>query len=247
MRSVQVGQWPANTKLCGPETGLLRAEPSDCKTVQLPLKIRLRTKNLFPYSCLIGVKMNINFAKALIISTMIFIGSANADADVRLSTAGLGPATFGMTLQQVEIALGKPLPLNAKQRKNWSTSQCYLETKELPGVSFMFERGRLLVISLDGSSRLTTRSGIAVGDSERKAIDLLKTDPTYRRNENRYDDGSKTNMEITVGKAVFDTKANSFRGMQMKISSVSGKIVAIEAGQASYVAMDEHEDSGECM
>ena len=191
--------------------------------------------------------MNINFAKALIISAMIFIGAANADADVRLSTAGLGPATFGMTLQQVEIALGKPLPLNAKQRKNWSTSQCYLETKELPGVSFIFERGRLLVVSLDGSSRLTTRSGIAVGDAERKAIDLLKSDPTYQRNENNYGDGSKTNMEITIGKAAFDTKANAYRGTLMKISSVKGKIVAIEAGHASYVAMVEHEGDDECM
>ena len=34
---------------------------------------------------------------------------------MRLSTAGLGPATFGMTLQQVEAALETRIPVDAKQ------------------------------------------------------------------------------------------------------------------------------------
>lgn len=172
---------------------------------------------------------------------------ASAQTDITLTTAGLGKATIGSTLQTVETVLQVSFQLNAKQRKNWLVEECYVSSKSLPGVGFVFERGRLLAVTLGKGANITTRSGIAVGDSERKAIDLLKSDPTYTRGENHYGDGSMTNMEIVVGKAKFNPQRNAYDGMLMKISSVKGRIDSIEAGRASYVALVEHENSGECM
>ena len=54
-------------------------------------------------------------------------------------------------------------------------------------------------------------------------------------------------MEITVSKVTFDARTSARLGTMVKISSTKGRIAAIEAGNASYVAMVEHEDSGECM
>ena len=167
--------------------------------------------------------------------------------ELRLSSTGLGKATFGMTLQQVEATLGVKFPLNAIQQKNWQEHLCYVITPQLLNVGFIFNNGRLQAIDVGEGSIIKTRSGIAVGDSESKAMDILKTDPTYFRQENQYGDRSNTNMEITVGKAIFNNSLNLYDGTMVKISSSKGKIVSIEAGDSNYVTMVEHEDSGECM
>lgn len=191
--------------------------------------------------------MSTGLRSAFSAALSILATTVSADTEMRLSTAGLGMATIGSTLQQVEKATNASFQLNAKQRKNWLTNSCYASSKQLPGVGFVFERGRLHAITLGEGAKFTTRSGIAVGDAERKAIDLLKSDPTYLRVENHYGDGSMTNMEIFVGKDKNNKQNNASDGLLMKISSVKGKIVAIEAGRASYVNMIEHEDDGECM
>jgi hypothetical protein len=56
-----------------------------------------------------------------------------------------------------------------------------------------------------------------------------------------------SNMEITLGKATFGKQNSAYAGVLIKISSVKGKIVSIEAGRASCVAMIEHEDDGKCV
>jgi len=186
-------------------------------------------------------------SKIVLAGLVIAVSAASAQTDMTLTTAGLGAATIGSTLQQVEKATNVSFQLNPNQRKNWLVEECYISSNSLPGVGFVFERGRLLAVTLGKGARITTRSGIAVGDAERKAIDLLKNDPTYTRGENHYGDGSMTNMEIVVGKAKFNPQRNAYDGMLMKISSVKGSIDSIEAGRASYVALFERENSGECM
>jgi hypothetical protein len=84
-----------------------------------------------------------------------------------LTVDGWGPVRIGMTEAQVDSALGAKLsgepvePDNACVEKGADT---------LPGLTFMFEEGRLTRISLDSDSKATTPRGIAVGATEEAVL-----------------------------------------------------------------------------
>jgi pimeloyl-ACP methyl ester carboxylesterase len=164
-----------------------------------------------------------------------------ASAHPRLSANGLGNATIGMTAQQVMQSLGVSLDMDARMRKNWGVAECSVSASTLPGSTFVFDRGQLAAVVLAAPSALRTREGIGVGDNERNAIDAYRTGRTYSRYVGRYDDGSGSSTEITVGVSAFNPSRNKWEGSLLKIRSRKGKITAIEAGLASYVAMDEHD------
>jgi hypothetical protein len=161
--------------------------------------------------------------------------------DLRLSSAGLGAAQFGMTLQQVEQALGSRLTVTDRQRRHWQSAVCSVHLKDRPGTQLVFDKGRFAATVLAAPSTIATRSGISIGDPERKAIDTLGKDPTYHRSENRYSDGKGATMEIFVGKVATDARTQELRGTLVRLTSVRGKVQQIEAGLASFVSMDEHE------
>ena len=76
-----------------------------------------------------------------------------------ISARGLSPAVFGMTPAQLSRATGEPLPaLQASEDQNCF----YLDSTRQPGVSFMFEQGRLRRIDIS-TQRVATVKGVGVG------------------------------------------------------------------------------------
>jgi hypothetical protein len=174
--------------------------------------------------------------------------SGQTQPNLVLGVDGLGPARIGMNAARVEQAIGSPLQVAAERRKTktWLSSECTVGAPRLPGVSFVFDHDRLTAVLLAEPSRLSTRQGVAVGDAERKATAALRSDPTFARNVSRYDDGSNTFTELSVGRATFDQRSNAYLGSIMRFSAKKGTITSIQAGLARYVAVDEHEGSGGC-
>ena len=178
----------------------------------------------------------------IVLSIVSLVAMVCAAAETRLSSAGLGAAQFGMSLQQVEQALGSTFQVTASQRAKWQSGECTTRSAGMPGTSLVFAKGRFSAAVLSKGSSAMTRSGLAIGNAEAKAIATLKGDPTYRRAESRYSDGKGNDMDIIVGKADFDKARGAFKGNIVRIFSQKGRIVTISAGQASYVMLDEHDD-----
>jgi hypothetical protein len=162
-----------------------------------------------------------------------------------VSNAGLGDAKFGMHIDAVERALGRPLVLpQGKSKEQVSALQCsYAGLTDLAEVILRFEKGQFRAVDI-GQPNVATRSGFKVGDPEKALIDKLKGDPTYRRGSSRYEDAI---MEITVGKLeMVDQNGQQIpRGWLLKFWSEKGRITHIQAGAADYVALDEHDEDCE--
>lgn len=198
----------------------------------------------FSYSFQLTMKLCSPKASLFVLFAAIS-ASAAPNMELKLTTAGLGPITFGSSLEQVERTLGSKLKVAPAQRSKWRLGECSVSAAGLAGVKFVFAQGALSAVEIANGSTISTRSGLVIGDLERKAIDLLKSDPTFSRSENRYGDGKGTAMEILLGKTTFDQKTGSYKGNAMRVSSRAGTIVVIVAGLASYVMVDEH-DGASC-
>jgi hypothetical protein len=96
-----------------------------------------------------------------VIAFVLTTGHAAAQPTRWLITPeGLGPVRIGMTRPQVSAALGVRLrgePID-------DASRCIeMGASRLPGVTFMFEGGRLTRISIHDAARVTTPRGIGLG------------------------------------------------------------------------------------
>jgi hypothetical protein len=185
-------------------------------------------------------------AKILILLCMsMFSLTAVAASLPQASTGGLGDAKFGMNIESVEGALGQKLLFSKKSISlGVNKLDCtYASIGGIPGVSLRFERGRFTAAILSGPL-VATKSGIKVGDPESAVIGKFKSDPTYQRTSNHYDEKV---MEIYLGKSTFVPKGNGgeYQGRVIKFTSQRGKITAIETGEASYVMMVEHDEDCE--
>jgi hypothetical protein len=162
-----------------------------------------------------------------------------------VSNAGLGDAKFGMTIDAVERALGRPLVLpQGMSKAQVSALECsYAGLSDLAEVSLRLEKGQFRAVDIN-QPNVATRSGFRVGDPEKALIDKLKGDPTYRRESNHYDDAI---MEITVGKLemVDQNGQQTPSGWLLKFTSEKGHITHIQAGAADYVSLFEHEEDCE--
>lgn len=78
-----------------------------------------------------------------------------------ITARGLGSAVFGMTPDQFVQATGEALPASEVLEDQ---SCFYVESKKKPGVSFMFERGRLRRIDIS-TTRVPTSRGVRVGST----------------------------------------------------------------------------------
>lgn len=161
-----------------------------------------------------------------------------------LSSAAFGDAKFGMRADAVERALGKRLILNDEQRAaGIGGLKCgSVSVDGLPGVALHFNDWRLGAASLNKDAKVTTQSGLAIGDPESKVIAALQGDPTYRRDVTRHADPSDKNAptEITVGRSRVDPKTNRVIGAVVQFYSEGGRVSSISAGDAGYVLDDEH-------
>ena len=162
---------------------------------------------------------------------------AAAGPGLDVSTAGFGDAKFGMDIDTVERALGRGLALNKGNSKaQVRKMECsYAALSDLPGVNLRFEKGRFMAVYVSRPT-VATRSGFKVGDPERTVIDKLKTDPTYARDSNHYEDSIK---EITVGKTevVGQGDKRKVLGHVIKFTSKQGRITEIQAGEAAWVTL----------
>jgi hypothetical protein len=160
----------------------------------------------------------------------------------QVSTAGLGDAKFGFDPATVETALRQKLLFSKDaMAARLDTLECaHASVTNLPGVKLRFEKGRFTAAIIDKPT-VTTLSGLKVGDRETAVIAKLSSDPTYRRNPNRYSDKV---VEIYVGKADFvgGPIAGRWQGTLAKFTSQNGVISLIEAGEAEYVGVDEHHE-----
>jgi hypothetical protein len=167
---------------------------------------------------------------------------AGAAPTLQVSNAGLGDAKFGMNVESVEKALGANLSFGQKDDKaGISKLKCaYARIDGVSGTSLRFEYGRMTVAIIDKPT-VTTKSGFKVGDPESVVINKFKGDPTYRRQSGQYDEATK---EIYLGSAkiVGKDQQGRWQGQLIKFTSQRGVVTAIEAGEASYIMLVEHEE-----
>jgi hypothetical protein len=150
-----------------------------------------------------------------------------------LTASGLGAATFGMTPQRVEQALGHRLTFAPVKSAGGDAECATARMAGVPGVELVFRRGRLFAVAV-GHPWIATTSGFKVGDREEALIARLSTDPTYARNPSLRDAAA---MEITVGPAVYvgSPATGRWEGQVMKFVSKDGVVRTIESGDAGYV------------
>ena len=157
---------------------------------------------------------------------------ANQDSMPQLSTAGIGDAKFGMTPDAVERALGRKLEFSkGKANARLKNARCQpASINGVSGVDLLFTNGNLDGIYTDKST-VTTKSGFKVGDPEASIIRKFRTDPTYERDESRYEGADL--MQIAIGRVV------TGRDTVLRFSSRRGMVVNIKAGHADYVFNDD--------
>jgi hypothetical protein len=178
----------------------------------------------------------------MLVGLMLMSPLATADAELVVSTTGLSDARFGMDIESVERALGKPLLLpKGKSIVQLRGVQCsYLGVAGLTDLSLRFEMGHFTAIDVN-KPNVTTKAGVKIGGPEKTIIDKFRSDPTYSRNSNRYDEATK---EIILGKYVMVGSGANMRarGSLIKFTSEKGRITHIQTGSADYVLLDEHDE-----
>jgi hypothetical protein len=167
--------------------------------------------------------------------------TAVSGASLQLTGSGLGKARLGMSIQDVERALGVKLSFDAADRKAGILKlRCAGgTTASLPGVEFMFNKGRLIAIGSKNPT-ITTAAGFKVGDREAAVISKLQNDPTFRREPNRHDDSFK---EITLGKVTFKP-GKGWEGVLAQFVSKNGVVEQIWVGDANYITLNEYCQDG---
>lgn len=171
------------------------------------------------------------------------VGTMAAAAQaLQVSNAGLGDAKFGMNVESVEKALGANLSFAQKATKAsaFKLDCVYARIDGVSGVSLRFEYGRLTVAIIDKPT-VTTKSGFKVGDPESAVINKLKGDPTYRRQSTEEPEGVD---QIFLGSAtlVGTGDKRKWQGNMISFASQRGRVVLIEAGDARYLMMVEHDE-----
>lgn len=151
------------------------------------------------------------------------------------SSAGLNGASFGMTIDAVEKALGTKLSISGPRNR-----LCGVATiKGVSGLNLRFREGRFIDVEITNPA-ISTKSGFRVGSAEKDVINKFRRDPTYERWASP--DGNGV-YEIALGKRAFVGKDSSghWQGRVMKISSKRGVVVRIDLGEAVFLMIDEHE------
>lgn len=97
------------------------------------------------------------------------LGTASAD-DWRVSTSGFGPARIGMTLTEASQALQVDLVAEGAI----DSPDCHYVRPEpmIEGLTIMVSRGRVVRFDV-GAPGVRTRSGLGVGDTEARIIEIL--------------------------------------------------------------------------
>jgi len=188
----------------------------------------------------------ISTAALLIIAACYLMLAEKANsgaARLQVDLSGLKNASFGAPIEVVQKAFGKKIIFsNVAVNAGPQSLDCvWASVDKMYGIHLRFEKGRFAAI-LISSPIITSVGGLNVGDAEAKVVAILRNDPTLEIGENRYDDTVK---EIRIGKAeVVGTPEHwRWQGTNIKYTIKDGVVAGIEAGEASYVMLDEHEEN----
>jgi hypothetical protein len=127
-----------------------------------------------------------------------------------VSTTGIGPLRFGMTV----AAMGKELGDSALTRVSTRSACTYVRPAKVPhGASLMISNGLFVRVDVD-SAGVLTKSGIGVGDSEVSV--LVKSPGGARIESNKYSGPLAHNLVVTSsmdpGNAmIFETDGRAIR------------------------------------
>lgn len=164
--------------------------------------------------------------RGMICVTALLVGMASASAaDWRLSTAGYGPARFGMTLDEAARALGVELVVDGAVDE----PLCYY-TRPVPaieGLMVMVSEGRVVRFDVDAPG-VVTRSGLGVGDDEARVLEVL----------------GSASVEVTPHKYAapdgnYLTIWSADRQAAVRFETLNGKVTTFYAGRVPEVTYVE--------
>jgi hypothetical protein len=149
------------------------------------------------------------------------ISATQAADDWRISTLGYGPARLGMTLDEASAALGVALRVEGEIDE----PLCYYAKPipEIPGLSAMVSQGRIVRFDVREPG-LKTRSGLGIGDSEARVIEVLGAGA----------------VEVTPHKYLapagnYLTVWSNDRQAAVRFETLNGQVTAFYAGRAPEV------------
>jgi hypothetical protein len=158
--------------------------------------------------------------RGLLLAVFLVAGATTVAADdLRITTAGYGPAKIGMTVAEASAALGMKLVSEGPVDE----PSCHYMRPEpaVEGLWFMISDDRVVRIEVNAPG-IKTRSGLGVGDSEARVKELL---PSAEVTPHKYvaPDGNY----LTVWRA--DRKA------AVRFETLQGKVTSFYAGRVPEV------------
>jgi hypothetical protein len=139
-----------------------------------------------------------------------------------LSAEGFGPLRIGMSLAQVEAALGPDANPEAVGGPEPEVCDQFRPARAPEGLLVMIERGVLTSVRLTRSSKATTDSGVSIGDSEPA---VRAAYPTLDEQAHAYEAAPAKYLTAWSGAARSTPDARGLRfeiGQDGRVSSITG-------------------------
>lgn len=148
--------------------------------------------------------------------------AAPASASDTLSAEGFGPLRIGMSLAEVEAALGPDANPEAVGGPEPEVCDQFRPVRAPEGLLVMIERGVLTSVRLTRSSKATTDSGVSIGDSEPA---VRAAYPTLDEQAHAYEAAPAKYLTAWSGAARSTPDARGLRfeiGQDGRVSSITG-------------------------
>lgn len=139
-----------------------------------------------------------------------------------LSAQGFGPLRIGMSLAEVEAALGPDANPEAVGGPEPEVCDQFRPAQAPKGLLVMIERGALTSVRLTRSSTAATDSGVSIGDSE---ADVRAVYPTLDEQAHAYEAAPAKYLTAWSGAAGSTPDARGLRfeiGQDGRVSSITG-------------------------
>lgn len=139
-----------------------------------------------------------------------------------LSAQGFGPLRIGMSLAEVDAALGPDANPEAVGGPEPEVCDQFRPARAPEGLLVMIERGVLTSVRLTRSSAATTDSGVSIGDSE---ADVRAAYPTLDEQAHAYEAVPAKYLTAWSGAARSTPDARGLRfeiGQDGRVSSITG-------------------------
>lgn len=148
--------------------------------------------------------------------------AAPASASDTLSAEGFGPLRIGMSLAEVEVALGPDANPEAVGGPEPEVCDQFRPARAPEGLLVMIERGVLTSVRLTRSSTVTADAGVSIGDSEAA---VRAAYPTLDEQAHAYEAAPAKYLTAWSGAARATPDARGLRfeiGQDGRVSSITG-------------------------